>query len=96
MIMHVTLFSGIVSPERSEFFIVTIPAMTRVSVAFPPLVDDILTLLFQVAKISAAQNSVERNRMSKVVRNKRLFFIAQETFLKIVRHLMLNRRVCYD
>ena len=96
MIMHVTLFSGIVSPERSEFFIVTIPAMTRVSVAFPPLVDDILTLLFQVAKISAAQNSVERNRMSKVVRNKRLFFIVQETFLKIVRHLMLNRRVCYD
>ncbi|CAG7720553.1 unnamed protein product [Allacma fusca] len=90
-----SMASGIVSPERAEFFSAAIPSLCRVSVAFPPLVDDIIALLFQVAKISNAQNSIERNRMSQVVRNKKLFFISQETFMKIVQQLVLNRKVCY-
>ena len=45
------------SETRPEFFMATLPALTRIARAFPPLCDDIVALLVQVGQICQAQLS---------------------------------------
>jgi hypothetical protein len=84
---------GLMSEERAEFFIPALSALEKISVAFPPLVDDIAALLMHLGKICTAQNAVERNRMSRIVRNKQLLKKINETNETVVNHSMMDRRV---
>ncbi len=81
------------SEERAEFFVPALSALERLGVAFPPLVDDIVCLLLHLGKICTAQNAVERNRMSKIVRNKHLLTKINETYSTVVDHVMMDRRI---
>ena len=46
------------SDSRPEFFLPTLPALARVARAFPPLIDDVITLLVQLGKISTSHLSI--------------------------------------
>lgn len=81
------------SEERAEFFIPILSSLERLSRAFPPLVDEIVSFLGNLGKICTSQNAVERNRMSKIVRNKRLLLNVNETYRNIVKHAMLDRKI---
>jgi len=81
------------SEERAEFFTPSLSALERIGVAFPPLVDDIVSLLMHLGKICTAQNSVERNRMTRVVRNKHLLKRINETYSSVVRHALMDKQI---
>ncbi|XP_021962074.1 integrator complex subunit 2 isoform X2 [Folsomia candida] len=85
--------SGLMSEERAEFFIPALSALERLCVTFPPLVDDIVALLMHLGKICTAQNAVERNRMSRIVRNKQLLKKINETYCHVVQYSMKDRHV---
>lgn len=82
-----------VSEERAEVFIPALSALERLCVAFPPLVDDVIGLLLHLGKVCSAQNAVERNRMSRVVRNNYLLRKVNETQAAIMKHVMMDRRI---
>lgn len=81
------------SEERAEFFIPALSSLERLCVAFPPLVDEIVALLMHLGKICTAQNAVERNRMSRIVRNKQLLKKINETYSTVVQHCMMDKQV---
>ena len=84
---------GLTSEERAEFFIPVLSSLERLCVAFPPLVDEIVALLVHLGKICTAQNSVERNRMSRIVRNKHLLKTINDTYATVVQHSMMDRHI---
>jgi len=81
------------SEERAEFFVPALSALERLCVAFPPLVDEIISLLMHLGKICTAQNAVERNRMCKIVRNKRLLSKINETYKSVISHVMMDGKI---
>ena len=81
------------SDDRAEFYIPAVSALERLCEAFPPLVDKVVEILLNLGKICTSQNSVERNRMSKIVRNKFLLKRIHETYDRIVKHAMLERKL---
>ena len=42
------------SQDRSEFFLATLSALTRIAQAFPPLCDDVISLLVSLGKICSS------------------------------------------
>jgi len=88
-----SMASGLMSEERAEFFIPALSSLERLCVAFPPLVDEIVALLMHLGKICTAQNAVERNRMSRIVRNKQLLKKVNETYSTVVQHCMMDKHI---
>lgn len=91
--VFVSKIIGITSFERAEFYMAVVPALELLCDAFPPLVDDAIGILINLGKICTYQNSVERNRMCKIVRNKHLLKRVHETYERIVKHSMLDRKI---
>ncbi|KAJ8981975.1 hypothetical protein NQ317_002149 [Molorchus minor] len=52
------LLGGISSAQRVKLFKPVLPALVRISEAFPPLTEDIVNLLMQLAKICESQASL--------------------------------------
>ncbi|KAL3271565.1 hypothetical protein HHI36_022040 [Cryptolaemus montrouzieri] len=52
------LLGGLSSAQRVKLFKPILPALVRISEAFPPLVPDVMNLLMQLAKISESQASL--------------------------------------
>ncbi|KAL3279937.1 hypothetical protein HHI36_017443 [Cryptolaemus montrouzieri] len=50
---------GLSSAQRVKLFKPILPALVRISEAFPPLVPDVINLLMQLAKISESQASLD-------------------------------------
>jgi len=84
---------GVTSNERAEFYVLVVSALELLCEAFPPLVDDVIGILVNLGKVCTYQNSVERNRMCKIVRNKYLLKKVHETYERIIKHSMLDRKL---
>ncbi|KAG5897826.1 hypothetical protein JTB14_011826 [Gonioctena quinquepunctata] len=52
------LLGGVSSAQRVKLFKPVLPALVRISEAFPPLTDDIINLLMQLARICESQASL--------------------------------------
>lgn len=50
-----TLLGALPSKDRVSLFMPILPALTRISFAFPPLVDSAIDLLVQLGRVSSAQ-----------------------------------------
>jgi integrator complex subunit 2 len=87
------IFEGLMSEERAEFFVPALSALERLCIAFPPIVDDIISLLMHLGKICTAQNAIERNRMCKIVRNKRLLRQINTTYKAVISHVMMDGKI---
>ncbi|XP_018328065.1 integrator complex subunit 2 [Agrilus planipennis] len=92
------LLGGLSSPQRMKLFKPILPALVRISKAFPPLVDDITQLLLQLAKVCQSQASltshfsVHMNWDDELIteESKSLCELAQETFSEIVSQAVLK------
>ncbi|XP_077996243.1 integrator complex subunit 2-like [Glandiceps talaboti] len=56
-----TLLTVLPSDKRSQFFLPTLPALVRICRAFPPLYDDITSMLQQIGRICNSHLSVVTN-----------------------------------
>lgn len=97
------------SENRAELFVPTLPALVRICEAFPPLVDDVVSLLFQVGRICMAEacayNSYQpasltnwqaiaiNDKSDQVYINHYLVGEIQRTFLNILKHAILKVKV---
>ena len=50
----IVFFSVLSSQDRSEFFLATLSALARIAQAFPPLCDDVISLLVGLGKICSS------------------------------------------
>nr|XP_006823115.1 PREDICTED: integrator complex subunit 2-like [Saccoglossus kowalevskii] len=60
-----TLLTVLPSDKRSRFFLPTLPALVRICQAFPPLYDDITSMLQQMGRICNSHSSVVTNKPLK-------------------------------
>jgi hypothetical protein len=52
------------SESRCEFFLPVLPALVRIGQAFPPLCEDIISLLTQLGHVCGAHISATRNKLA--------------------------------
>lgn len=97
------------SENRSELFGPCLPALVRICEAFPPLVEDVFSLLLQVGRVCLAeacsfghyQNATLTNWQGVVIDktsnystiNNFLVGEIQRTFLNIMKHAILKVKV---
>lgn len=85
------LLSGISSSQRIKLFKPILPALVRISEAFPPLIDDIVQLLNQLAKICQSQASLASHfDANSAVDSKELCDLTQKTFTQILKKAVLK------
>lgn len=88
------LLSGISSSQRIKLFKPVLPALVRISEAFPPLIDDIVQLLSQLAKICQSQASLTSHLdTNSAQESKELCDLTQKTFTDILRRAVLKMDV---
>ncbi|ELT98571.1 hypothetical protein CAPTEDRAFT_226349 [Capitella teleta] len=61
-----TLIRVLPSKERADFFTATVPAVARIARAFPPLCDDIVSLLLQIGQICRSHLASFNNSCSSL------------------------------
>lgn len=84
------LLSGISSTQRIKLFKPVLPALVRISEAFPPLTDDIIQLLSQLGKICQSQASLLTTDEDN---SKELCDLTQKTFTEILKKAVLKTNV---
>ncbi|KAG8283054.1 Integrator complex subunit 2 [Homalodisca vitripennis] len=99
-----TLVTVLSSENRAELFVPTLPALVRICEAFPPLVEDVVSLLTQVGKVCLAEacshgNYKPANLMhwqavaSDQTSDHILVGEIQRTFVSILRYAILKVKV---
>lgn len=85
------LLGGISSTQRIHLFKPILPALVRISKAFPPLIDDIVQLLSQLMKICQSQASLTSHFDTNSMEDSReLCNLTQKTFTDILRNAVLK------
>lgn len=88
------LLSGISSAQRIRLFKPILPALVRISEAFPPLIEDIVQLLSQLTKICQSQASLASHLDANLAEDsKELCDLTQKTFTLILRKAVLKTDV---
>lgn len=88
------LLGGISSAQRIKLFKPILPALVRVSEAFPPLIDDIVQLLSQLAKICQSQASLASHfDANSAEESKELCDLTRKTFTEILKKAVLKTDV---
>lgn len=95
------LLGGVSCSQRVKLFTPILPALVRISEAFPPLVDDITQLLLQLARVCQSQASlashldVHLGKMDEISaqESKTLCELTQRTFTRILDEAVLKTNI---
>ncbi|XP_068086623.1 integrator complex subunit 2 [Anabrus simplex] len=93
-----TLLGVLPSESRIELFVPIMPALVRICKAFPPLVDDVMSLLMQLGRICTSRDSLSATKDSYdekdvVCANSKLCHLIQDTFSEILREAVLKVKI---
>ncbi|EFA05171.1 integrator complex subunit 2 [Tribolium castaneum] len=95
------LLGSLSSSQRVRLFRPILPALVRISEAFPPLVDDIVNLMMQLAKVCKSQASLASHfdvHLGKELEvsaeeSKELCVLVQETFSDILDRAVFKSKI---
>lgn len=95
------LLGSVSSSQRVKLFKPILPALVRISEAFPPLIEDITQLLLQLARICQSQASLSSHFDAHLTKldesssqdSKALCELARNTFAQILKKAVLKTDV---